>query len=230
MRVAGLTDVKAVACGTYHSLALKNDGTAWAWGYNNQGQLGDGTTTDRWTPVQVAGLTGVTALAAGGGHSLFATTAPATVAPGLTGTWPATGGVEESVRYIIVGFDIPVTNVSTDDLVLAVGTVTGVQGSGQGPYVFAVTGLPFGSITASLDGDIATAAGGDLPGYQWTFRNVLACDVDGNGHVDVVDLLALIDSFGLGSTDPLFDSRCDFNGDGSVDVVDLLSLVDNFGI
>ena len=39
----------------FHSLALKSDGTVWAWGWNAYGQLGDGTTVDRWQPVQVAG-------------------------------------------------------------------------------------------------------------------------------------------------------------------------------
>ena len=37
----------AVAAGGYHTLALKNDGTVWAWGNNSSGQLGDGTTTYR---------------------------------------------------------------------------------------------------------------------------------------------------------------------------------------
>ena len=36
--------------GLSHSLALKSDGTVWAWGYNSSGQLGDGTTTNRTTP------------------------------------------------------------------------------------------------------------------------------------------------------------------------------------
>jgi alpha-tubulin suppressor-like RCC1 family protein len=35
--------------------ALKTDGTLWAWGYNNVGQLGDGTTTNRSSPVQITG-------------------------------------------------------------------------------------------------------------------------------------------------------------------------------
>ncbi|WP_232345813.1 RCC1 domain-containing protein [Bifidobacterium sp. W8120] len=42
-----------VSAGSLHSLALGSDGNAYAWGYNNQGQLGDGTTTERHTPVRV---------------------------------------------------------------------------------------------------------------------------------------------------------------------------------
>jgi alpha-tubulin suppressor-like RCC1 family protein len=49
---------------------LKNDGTVWAWGLNNFGQLGNGTNTDSNLPVQVNGLTAVTAIAGAGGHSL----------------------------------------------------------------------------------------------------------------------------------------------------------------
>ncbi|MFC5471295.1 immunoglobulin-like domain-containing protein, partial [Cohnella suwonensis] len=49
-------------------MALKSDGTLWAWGDNDYGQLGDGTTTRRYTPVQV--LSGVQAIAAGARHSL----------------------------------------------------------------------------------------------------------------------------------------------------------------
>lgn len=51
-----------------HSLALKSDGTLWAWGYNHYGQLGDGTNTDRNTPVQIG--SGYAAISAGGAHTL----------------------------------------------------------------------------------------------------------------------------------------------------------------
>ncbi|MBI5237580.1 MAG: putative Ig domain-containing protein, partial [Deltaproteobacteria bacterium] len=53
-----------------HTIALKNDGTVWAWGWNNYGQLGDGATIDRTTPVQVSGLTNVTAIAGGAEHTI----------------------------------------------------------------------------------------------------------------------------------------------------------------
>ncbi|HZK44387.1 MAG TPA: hypothetical protein VFC73_08940, partial [Syntrophomonadaceae bacterium] len=68
--------VIAIATGGSHSLALKSDGTVWAWGNNSDGQLGDGSTTSRYYPVQVrdgAGegfLQDVVALAAGSNHSL----------------------------------------------------------------------------------------------------------------------------------------------------------------
>ena len=45
--------ITAVAAGIDHSLALASDGTVWAWGANGDGQLGDGTTIQRLTPVQV---------------------------------------------------------------------------------------------------------------------------------------------------------------------------------
>jgi len=69
-QVAGLADVVAVAASGGSSYALKSDGTVWAWGDNTYGQLGDGTTVERDTPVLVSGLSGITAIAAGGGHSM----------------------------------------------------------------------------------------------------------------------------------------------------------------
>jgi alpha-tubulin suppressor-like RCC1 family protein len=70
VQASGLIGVTAIAAGWYHTVALKNDGTVWAWGYNVFRQLGDGTTTDRTTPVPVNGLSDVRAIAAGGNHTL----------------------------------------------------------------------------------------------------------------------------------------------------------------
>ncbi|MEI7620912.1 MAG: fibronectin type III domain-containing protein [Candidatus Moraniibacteriota bacterium] len=60
----------SISSGYAHNLALKSDGTVWAWGNNGFGQLGDGTSISRFTPVQVLGLTNVLAVAAGYNHSL----------------------------------------------------------------------------------------------------------------------------------------------------------------
>lgn len=71
----GLDNVKQIAVGAYHSLALKADGTVWAWGFNYEGELSDGTSTTRTSPVQVKidannYLTGAVDIAAGFKHSL----------------------------------------------------------------------------------------------------------------------------------------------------------------
>lgn len=70
VRVRGLGEVTAIAAGSSHSLALRKDGTVWAWGRNVDGELGDGTNIDRHLPVEVRGLDRVTAIAAGGERSL----------------------------------------------------------------------------------------------------------------------------------------------------------------
>jgi alpha-tubulin suppressor-like RCC1 family protein len=66
--------VTAIATGAYHACALTGDGGLKCWGANYSGQLGDGTTTDSLTPVDVSGLdSGITAVAAGEGHACAVT-------------------------------------------------------------------------------------------------------------------------------------------------------------
>jgi alpha-tubulin suppressor-like RCC1 family protein len=69
-QVSQLAGVTAVAGGSNFSLALKSDGTVWAWGNNGWGQLGRGSYVSSTTPVQVSGLSGVKAIAAGDLHAL----------------------------------------------------------------------------------------------------------------------------------------------------------------
>lgn len=50
-----LRDFTDISAGYRHSIAVKNDGSVWAWGSNSTGQLGDGSHTTRTTPVRVTG-------------------------------------------------------------------------------------------------------------------------------------------------------------------------------
>ena len=53
-------------------------------------------------------------------------------------------------------------------------------------------------------------------------------DINGDGVVDMADVLLLVQAFGTYSGDPLYSADCDLNIDGMVDVVDLLILVYNW--
>ena len=62
IEMPGLSDVVAVSTGQRTCLALKSDGTVWAWGNNETGLLGNGSassTVSIATPVQIAGLSGI---------------------------------------------------------------------------------------------------------------------------------------------------------------------------
>ncbi len=45
--------IKAASAGGYHIVGIDIDGTLWSWGDNGYGQLGDGTTISRNTPVKI---------------------------------------------------------------------------------------------------------------------------------------------------------------------------------
>jgi len=95
VRVGNLSDVKAISAGGSFSLALKNDGTVWAWGCNESGELGSGAYDaktgmmpgdNKSEPVEVSMLRDVVEIAAGGSHAMAVT--------GDGGVW-AWGGNDE---------------------------------------------------------------------------------------------------------------------------------------
>ena len=65
---ASVDSYKAAGAGRIHNLAIKTDGSLWAWGSNEYGQLGDGTNTTRLNPVKV--MDNVAVVSAGSSHNL----------------------------------------------------------------------------------------------------------------------------------------------------------------
>jgi alpha-tubulin suppressor-like RCC1 family protein len=134
--VSGLYGVTALAAGASHGLALLKNGTVMAWGNNQHGELGDGTTTRATHPVPVSGLSGVTAIAAGGFHSL------ALLSNGTVMAW----GDNDSGQA-------------------AGGTFSGPHGSFAGPDSCGGLGTPCSTtpaLVSGLSGVTAIAAGGDF--------------------------------------------------------------------
>lgn len=58
-----------ISAGYNHVIAIKNDGTLWAWGQNDSGQVGDGTTVNRYNPVQIGTANTWLSIAAGDYHN-----------------------------------------------------------------------------------------------------------------------------------------------------------------
>lgn len=56
-QIGTLTNWSKVKAGVSNGIAIKTDGSLWAWGRNNEGQLGDGTTVNKFSPIQVGTLT-----------------------------------------------------------------------------------------------------------------------------------------------------------------------------
>jgi alpha-tubulin suppressor-like RCC1 family protein len=85
VKVTGLTGVTKISAGGGFSLALRSDGTVWAWGFNGDGELGNGTTANSPVPVQVTGLSHVTGISAGFGGAALASRTNGLTA--LTSVW-----------------------------------------------------------------------------------------------------------------------------------------------
>ncbi len=69
-QVPSLPPIRVVSAASGYTLALDNTGRVWAWGANDNGQLGDGGNTARALPKLVPDLTGIGGISAGPSHAL----------------------------------------------------------------------------------------------------------------------------------------------------------------
>jgi alpha-tubulin suppressor-like RCC1 family protein len=113
--VFALAGVHALSARWRHVCAVRDDETLWCWGFNNDGQLGDGTRTDQRQPVRVPGLTAVTAAGVGFSHSCAATRAAGLYCWGGNGSGQLAQASEEPA---LAPARVPIV---TDPVALAVG-------------------------------------------------------------------------------------------------------------
>jgi alpha-tubulin suppressor-like RCC1 family protein/archaellum component FlaG (FlaF/FlaG flagellin family) len=70
VQIGSATNWTSIASGLSHSLALRADGTLWAWGANSFGQLGDGGTSSRTSPFQIGNATDWVSVSCGSFHNM----------------------------------------------------------------------------------------------------------------------------------------------------------------
>jgi len=160
--VSGLTDISQIAAGSGHSLALKSEGTGWAWGYNSKGQLGDGTATQRSTPVQVIfpappTITGQKSLSVAEGSSLTLSVSDLTITDPDSASF--TLSVQDGTNYTCTGSTVtPAAGVIS--LTVPVKVSDGTNDSSLFNLTITVTALQ----NATLRGAVKDAAGKGISG------------------------------------------------------------------
>lgn len=176
-----------------HVLAVDGDGDVWAWGRNAYGQLGDGTRTDRFRPVQIDVPGTVVAVAAGGTHSLALTSAGDVYAWGDGAELQTAAGSAPVLTPAKVGGDLPaVTQIEAGSEVSVARTAAGaiwVWGSnrrgqlalGEGSPIEANSApsevalpaalAPAGTVAAGGDHVLAAGDGGSVWGWGFTLSS-----------------------------------------------------------
>jgi hypothetical protein len=175
-KVPGLSSIIAISAGETYSLAARSDGTVWAWGSNEFGNLGDGSTTPRPSSVQVSGLTGVTKVAAANALSVALKSDGTVWAWGFNDSGQLGNGSRKDspVPVQVQGLSGMVAVAASGEHALAVGIngavwIWGDLSNGTGPYTLTpkvVSGLTNVVAVASAgNADFALKADGTV--WRW---------------------------------------------------------------
>jgi alpha-tubulin suppressor-like RCC1 family protein len=159
--VSGISTATAVSAGSAasgltskadngdHELALLENGTVMAWGNNEHGQLGDGTTENSCSPVKVKGLEHVVAISAGGGSNF------ALLENGTLMAWGADGEGE-------LGTGVRTTTVTEAKAVSGLTEVTAVSGGGDTSLAVTAAGKLYAWGT-NQNGELGQGTAGSEP-------------------------------------------------------------------
>jgi alpha-tubulin suppressor-like RCC1 family protein len=146
VQIPGLSGVTSLAAGTASVYALKADGTVWAWGAGDSGQLGDNTRNDSSVPVQVSGLTGVTAITASDANGF------ALKSDGAVWAWGEGSGGELGNGASLVDALVPAQ-------IAGLSHVTAIAGAAESAYALAAgTVMSWGDNTYGQLGNGTTTA------------------------------------------------------------------------
>jgi alpha-tubulin suppressor-like RCC1 family protein len=164
-----LTNIAAVSAGNSHSLALDQNGSVWAWGYNKYGQLGDNTTTSSKLPVQVRNsrdtdnLSGIQDIRAGDSYNLAITDEGNLLAWGYNNKGQLGDGTT-TTRHLPVQVNTFVKNVIS----ISAGASHSLVALSD-PFIITTSSLPAGSVNKSY-GQTFKTSGGKSP-YTWSVLN-----------------------------------------------------------
>ena len=172
VQVGSEVNWKQISAGMDHSTGLKNDGSAWSWGANNSGQLGNGSRNQGITPSQIGSDVDWIDISAGGYHNI-ALKGDGVVAltPTLTGDNAVCQNATAQLTASISGTATWSSSDETVATVSATGLVTGIQAgivtitytvtvgnaSGTATKVLTINALPTLSITG-LNGSYCKSA------------------------------------------------------------------------
>jgi alpha-tubulin suppressor-like RCC1 family protein len=187
VQVPGLSNVTQIAAGYSSAMAVRVQArrgailrTVWTWGSNSAGELGDGTTTDSATPVEVSGLNvpAITAISAGGGFSMVLGSDGSVWGWGVNSGGQLGNGTTASELRPVEILDGAVTGISAGQShALALLRGGSVLAWGTGPF-----GLDTSSLTPevvpSLAGVTQVSAGGE---YSLAVHQVELVFVPGGG-------------------------------------------------
>jgi len=168
VRIGTDTDWAYVSAdGDTHTMAIREDGTLWGWGWNGNGQLGDGTTEQRSSPVRIGTDTDWVAVSAGFAHTM------AIRGDGTLWGWGWNGNgqlgdytTEQRSSPVRIGMYTDWRTVSAGGShTMATredGTLWGWGANGQGRLGNGTTGNSHSPVRIGMDTDwVSVSAGGD---------------------------------------------------------------------
>ena len=188
----GATSFDTVAGGRYHTLALDQTGRLWAWGGNVQGQLGDGTTTDRHRPTQITFL----------GSSAYPLS--------ITQITPQGFNIATTNQAITVTFDRQVLPTSPGTITLnntaldlTSPEVTWTTDNNQSVLTIALPTLERNTqYNIEVQGFVSTLGGGMTQAYQQVFRT--QTDIE-EGGISITKVLQMPEGTQTPETTFIFD-------------------------